>query len=135
MTHQGSCLCGEVAFQVDCDFNGFYLCHCSRCRKDTGSAHGANLFAADAAFRWLKGQEYVTTFKLADTLHARSFCSKCGSALPLLNEDSQSVVVPAGSLDNDPGVQPTAHIFMGSKAAWDVDLNDVTAYEELLGSS
>ncbi|RPH66319.1 MAG: aldehyde-activating protein, partial [Hyphomicrobiales bacterium] len=46
--HLGSCLCGDVRFEIAGDFEKFYLCHCSRCRKDTGSAHGANLFASAA---------------------------------------------------------------------------------------
>jgi hypothetical protein len=43
-TVTGSCLCGAVSFEVSGAFDSFFLCHCSRCRKDTGSAHAANLF-------------------------------------------------------------------------------------------
>jgi hypothetical protein len=44
--HFGSCLCGAVRFEVEGEFQRFYLCHCGHCRKDTGSApHAANLFA------------------------------------------------------------------------------------------
>ena len=60
--HLGSCLCGDVRFEVAGDFEKFYLCHCSRCRKDTGSAHGANLFASAARLKWLSGSDKVTTF-------------------------------------------------------------------------
>jgi hypothetical protein len=41
--HLGSCLCGAVRFEVEGDFQQFYLCHCGRCRNDSGSAHAANL--------------------------------------------------------------------------------------------
>ena len=53
----GSCLCGAVRFEVTGAFESFFLCHCSRCRKDTGSAHGANLFSSTAKLAWLKGED------------------------------------------------------------------------------
>lgn len=47
--YYGSCLCGRVSYEVSGDFDAFYLCHCSRCQKDTGSAHSAKIFVADCA--------------------------------------------------------------------------------------
>jgi hypothetical protein len=34
-------------------------------------------------------------------------------------------IVPMGALDDDPGVRPQAHIFVGSKAPWDVITDDL----------
>ncbi|WP_084183219.1 GFA family protein, partial [Nevskia soli] len=92
--HSGSCLCAAVRFEIDGDFERFYLCHCEYCRKDTGSAHAANLFTAKAALRWLSGQEKATQFTLPSTQHSRSFCSICGSALPSLQMNGTLLVVP-----------------------------------------
>ncbi len=64
MKYLGSCLCGEVTYQVEGDFEKFYLCHCERCRKDTGSAHAANLFSSTAKLKWLSGQEKSKTFSM-----------------------------------------------------------------------
>ncbi|MFT6655758.1 MAG: hypothetical protein ACJAWI_002533, partial [Marinomonas primoryensis] len=55
--HTGSCLCGAVKFELKGEFKKFFLCHCSRCRKTSGSAHCASLFAPGAALRWLSGEE------------------------------------------------------------------------------
>jgi hypothetical protein len=118
--HPGSCLCGTVRFKVTGAFERFYLCHCSRCRKDTGSAHAANLFSSTARLVWLSGQEQVNTFNLPRTRHTKSFCSVCGSALPYASP--QRLVVPAGSLDTQPSVTPNANIFMASRATWDRNL-------------
>lgn len=118
--HLGSCLCGAVQFKVTGTFEHFYLCHCSHCRKDTGSAHAANLFSSTAKLVWLAGQEQVSTFNLLRTRHTRCFCSVCGSALPYASP--KLVVVPAGSLDTQPSVTPDANIFMASRAAWDRNL-------------
>ena len=119
----GSCLCGAVTFEIVGDFERFYLCHCSRCRKDTGSAHAANLFSSSAQVHWLSGKEKITTFTLPETQHSKSFCSICGSALPNLQMDGKLLVVPAGSLDCDVTIPPSAHIFVASKANWDEDLH------------
>ncbi|MCI3132528.1 GFA family protein [Phenylobacterium aquaticum] len=56
-TTAGSCLCGGIAFEISGPFEAFFLCHCSRCRKDTGSAHAANLFSSTAKLTWLSGQD------------------------------------------------------------------------------
>lgn len=118
----GSCLCGSVRFEVVGAFDGFYLCHCSRCRKDTGSAHASNLFSTTARLLWLAGEAQVTGYKLPGTRHQRAFCAGCGSAMPTRQRDGGLLVVPAGSLDGDPGVRPTAHIFCDDKAGWESQL-------------
>ncbi|HEV7286358.1 MAG TPA: GFA family protein, partial [Kaistia sp.] len=73
--HRGSCLCGRATYEIHGDFQSFFLCHCSRCRKDSGSAHGANLFSTEARLEWLSGQDRVKTFRLPETRHQRSFCA------------------------------------------------------------
>jgi len=123
--HVGSCLCGEVRFEVEGDFERFFLCHCGRCRKDTGSAHGANLFSSSAKVHWLKGEDKVKTFRVPSTRHEKSFCSDCGSALPRVQMNGALLVVPAGSLDTDIEVRPDAHNFVASRASWDQHLEDV----------
>lgn len=127
--HSGSCLCGAVRFEVDGGFEHFYLCHCRHCRKDTGSAHAANLFSTSATLRWLAGDDKVVSYTLPGTRHARSFCGVCGSALPSLQMQGKLVVVPAGSLDTAVDVRPEAHLFMASKADWDTDLGAIAKME------
>lgn len=124
----GSCLCGSVRYTIEGSFDRFYLCHCSRCRKDTGSANAANLFSANAKLTWLSGQDRVATYKLADTRHARSFCATCGSALPYSSPDL--LVVPAGSLDTGDVKAPDGNIFMASRAPWDQDLGAAPSYAD-----
>ncbi|CAM5300535.1 GFA family protein [Rhodanobacter lindaniclasticus] len=125
--HTGSCLCGNVRYTVEGAFERFYLCHCSHCRKDSGSAHAANLFSSVATLTWLCGQASVTSFRLPGTRHARNFCAACGSALPLASDGM--VVVPAGSLDTDIDVAPDGNIFTASRAAWDHDLHMAPSHD------
>lgn len=127
--HTGSCLCGAVRFEVHGAFEAFYLCHCSRCRKDTGSAHASNLFSPNGRLIWRSGRELVRTFRLAGTRHARSFCSTCGSALPCAGEGH--LAVPAGSLDTVPAIKPQARLFTANRAAWDEDPSALPMHEGL----
>ncbi|WP_341504011.1 GFA family protein [Gallaecimonas sp. GXIMD4217] len=124
-TTGGSCLCGDVTFQIEGDFQHFFLCHCGHCQKDTGSAHAANLFSTTARLSWLSGRDKVRTYRLPDTRHLKSFCCRCGSALPNTQMNGQLLVVPAGSLDDEVTIRPNAHIFCASKASWDSELEDI----------
>jgi len=129
----GACLCGEVRFEIQGEFERFYLCHCEYCRKGTGSAHAANLFSSTATLKWLSGEERVSSFQLPATRHSRCFCSRCGSALPNREMEGRLLVVPAGSLDSEVRIRPTAHIFVSSKASWDERLEDVPKIERFPG--
>lgn len=115
----GSCQCDAVRFEIVGNFDGFMLCHCSRCRKDTGSAHAANLFASSAQITWRCGQDKVRQYQVPGTRHAKAFCSGCGSALPSLQMDGTVLVVPAGSLDSEIAIRPSAHICCDARATWD----------------
>lgn len=129
----GQCLCGAVKFQISGDFENFFLCHCTRCRKDTGSAHSANLFSSKAKITWLSGGTVVRNFKLPGSQHAKSFCAECGSALPSIQMNGDLLVVPAGSLDTRIDKRPDAHICYGSRAHWDEDLSDLEKIDRLPG--
>lgn len=128
--HLGSCLCGTVNFEVKGNFDSFYLCHCQHCQKDSGSAHAANLFSRSAELVWHSGADAVTSFKLPSTHHSKSFCKICGSALPNTH-DTGLLVVPAGCLDSENTMLPTAHIFLSSKAAWDGELGEIPKFKGL----
>lgn len=129
--HRGSCNCGKVTFEIQGDFQHFYLCHCKQCRKDTGTAHAANLFSSTAALLWLSGKNLVRNFNFQSSGHMKSFCQECGSALPNLQQDGTLLVVPAGCLDTEVSIRPNGHIFMADKAAWDHDLEQVKQFESL----
>ena len=113
----GSCLCGEIAFEFTTGGWTLMQCHCSRCRKARSTAHGANLFVEDARFRWLRGQANVQNYKVPEAARfAQAFCGRCGSKMP--RAGTGRYVVPAGSVDGDPGIAARRHIFTGSKAPW-----------------
>lgn len=129
-TYTGSCLCGRVKFNLEGEFEKFFFCHCSRCRKVSGSAHCANLFAPSATLTWLSGEDNIGFYRHEGTNFARNFCSTCSSLVPLHIEARNTVIVPAGCLDTDVDIMPQAHIFTDSKGNWDHVLNDILCFEK-----
>ena len=131
-TLSGSCLCGAVSYEVTAPFLRFVYCHCSRCRKSTGSAFASNLYCSPTRFRWTKGEHCISRYDLPS---ARSFavvvCNTCNSPLPRLTRGGNEVVVPAGSLDTESSTRPEAHIFWKSKAIWFSDNDALPTYSEL----
>lgn len=115
---RGSCLCGGIAFALDPPLELIIQCHCSRCRKARSAAHAANLFAPQAAFRFLRGEELIDRFPVPGArAFAHSFCRVCGSSAPRVRP-GETALVPAGLLDDGPGARPRFHIYVGSKAPW-----------------
>ena len=128
----GSCLCGKVSYHITGNMGIFQYCHCSRCRKFTGSAHASNLFVSPGDFSWLSGEEFVGRYDPVDTKYfATCFCKNCGSSLPWLSKSKKVVFIPAGTLDEDPGIRPTANIFCGSRPAWYTAANSIPEHENM----
>jgi hypothetical protein len=83
------------------------------------------LFSSTAAIAWLSGHDNVKTYRVPGTRHEKSFCTECGSALPRVQREDASLVVPAGSLDSAIDIRPNAHICFASRAPWDARLEDI----------
>jgi hypothetical protein len=119
MTTPGSCLCGAVRFEVDGDPETATHCHCSRCRKHSGTAATIGMRVRVEQLRLLAGEELLATWQPDPDAGVRVFCTGCGSSLfggqwpegPILE-------VRLGALDGDPGVRPERHIHVGSAAPW-----------------
>jgi len=132
MLTRGSCLCGEVTYEITGNMGIFQYCHCSRCRKFTGSAFASNLFVAPDQFQWLQGESTVAEYSPPHTRYfATAFCSRCGSNLPWWSKSGNVVVIPAGTLDGDPGVAPSQNIFCAYRAEWYREPSELPQYEEM----
>ena len=84
----GSCLCGAVRYRVQGPFMRFVHCHCSRCRKATGSGHATNLIAEAANLEWIAGRDQTQRFDLPSAKSfATAICRTCGSPVPRLSRD------------------------------------------------
>jgi hypothetical protein len=122
----GSCLCGDVAWRAEGPYELMSHCHCSMCRKCHGTGYSTAVAAPTAGFRVLRGESGIARFESSPGTF-RGFCARCGSMLP--NVDGERAFMPTGCLDDDPGVRPIAHIFVGSKAPWDEIGDDLPRIE------
>jgi hypothetical protein len=128
----GSCLCGDVAFEIEGELMWMWYCHCSRCRRGRSAAHGANVFAKPEQFRWLRGESQVRTYKVPDAKHYTvGFCARCGGSAPVVAPSRGIAIIPGPMLDSDPRVRPRAHIFVGSKAPWFEITDDIPQHADL----
>lgn len=114
---KGSCLCKAVSYEISREPDVINLCHCSMCRKATGSAYGVFAHISLDRFQWLSGEDHIQRFQSSPD-NVRAFCRECGSNVPVVNVDEGHVVIPAGSFDDDPQTRPVVQIFAGSKASW-----------------
>ena len=116
---EGRCLYGAVHYEVSGEPTRFHHCHCSRCRKATGTGHATNLFLQPGTLRWTRGEDRVRSFKVPQAERfANQFCVDCGARLPRLVAGTDQVMIPAGSLDDPVALEPQARIFQDSRAAW-----------------
>jgi hypothetical protein len=136
----GSCLCGGVRFEIGKAAGPFELCHCHRCRKSTGSAFFSGLYVRLEDFRLVAGNELITDYEAPilrePPAYRVSFCSRCGSQVPNPGRQiprtrgrSGLIEIPAGLLDDDPGVKPDKHIFTDVKSPWFEIADDLPQYD------
>jgi hypothetical protein len=114
--HRGSCLCGEVAYEIHGPFDHASHCHCSYCRKFHGTPYATYAMAPFAGRRWLRGERGIARYESSPGFH-RCFCARCGSPVPGDPFESWTFI-PLGNLDGDPGVRPSFHMFAAAKAPW-----------------
>ncbi len=114
---KGRCNCEAVSFTIDAELSDVIVCHCSICRRATGSNGIAVLIADNDSFTWTSGQELISSWSKPDSDWQMWFCSRCGSPVPGINDESR-MFVPAGLID-DGSLHVAHHIWVGSKASWD----------------
>ncbi len=115
----GSCLCGARRYEIDGEIGSVWVCHCSLCRKATGSNGISILIVPREQFRWTRGEDHGVTYELRPTYRITR-CQTCGTPLPAETDD-KNIYVTAGTLDDALGAGVKTHLFCSSKADWDRD--------------
>lgn len=116
----GSCLCRSVRYEAELPFLRASHCHCSRCRKHSGTFGGTQGRVPKERFRLLEGEELVRVYEPAPGAARKAFCSRCGGSLfGGFWPEGEEVSIRLGSLDEDPQIKPQHHTFVDSRAVWD----------------
>ena len=130
MATQCECNCGAVAFEILSPLSDIYVCHCSICRRFTGGAGIPVIVIRNDQFKWLRGQDNIRIWSKPDADWDANFCATCGSSLPGKN-DEERMFIPAGLLPSEfEGLKVGHHIFVDSKARWDVICDDGKQHKE-----
>jgi hypothetical protein len=128
--HQGSCLCRAVRYELGAEPGDFGYCHCTSCRKASGTAHAANAPIERADLRIVQGAAVIREFESSPGKF-RAFCSLCGSPLyAYLGSHPGVLRIRLGSLDTPFEQQPRAHTFVSDKAPWHTIADAVPQFAE-----
>jgi hypothetical protein len=123
----GKCYCGAVAYAVADEFIYALNCHCSGCRRVTGSAFKPFAGIARDKLTLTKGADGLLIYGKPSNHDAH--CKSCGSLLYSVVRGGAFVHVTLGTLVDAPSIRPTAHIFVGSKAPWFTITDDLPQYD------
>lgn len=127
--YQGSCLCKKVAIEVNGPISSIIHCHCSLCRKSSGTAFATNGFINRENFSVTQGAQNLTAFEFKPG-RIRHFCLSCGSPVYSENRDDKARLrLRLGILDSDIEERPISHNFCSSKANWEEFENKLPQYD------
>ncbi len=131
---RASCLCGAIEYAMEVEPHRAQYCHCSRCRKRSGSAFTTTAFVPADKLRFIRGEDEIQLYRPPNGGgFAARFCRTCGSPVAgrFRFRGREVAAVPMGTLDDEPGHVPERHTFIGSKASWHTISDDLERYEEL----
>lgn len=124
----GECFCGSIKYKIDGVLRDARSCHCSRCRKAFSSQASSYALVDSNDFIWVCGSSLLTSFDSLEGFGLR-FCSQCGSTL-CGTHNGEVHGVTLGCLNEDPELEIGYHIFVGSKAEWEIIPAGVKIYPQ-----
>lgn len=114
----GGCLCGNVRFELHAPPLLAGYCHCSRCRRRTGTASSVQCRVDASALELVAGE--ATWWRHPDGGFEKGFCASCGAHLFSRSPDDDAQLnVRLGAFDGDPGVRPSFRQFVAYAAPWE----------------
>ncbi|MEH6636857.1 MAG: GFA family protein [Halioglobus sp.] len=128
MAITGECFCASVKYQVDGKLRDAKSCHCSRCRKAFSAQASSSALVVPEEFKWVSGQDLLTTHMVAHGFGLQ-FCKICGSTLCTVH-NGNVYQLTLGCVNGDPEIEIGKHIYVGSKAAWEVIPANVAQFQE-----
>jgi len=125
----GSCLCGDIEYQVEQLDSPIVHCSCQTCIKAHSAAFNTGAGINRSHFKWTKGEDKLNNYESSPG-KLRHFCSRCGSQLMAEKEGQSNVILRVATLDDDPGVKPEFQIWKSHEKPWLENKDNITAYDE-----
>lgn len=124
------CLCAGIRIEISGKVGPIVYCHCSSCRKASGTAFGANTDVRGKYWRVIAGKDLIREFESSPGVW-RAFCSRCGSPIYSRRTTAPDVFrLRLGILNDDPERRPLAHFWVGSKAPWYTIADDLPQFAQ-----
>ncbi len=124
----GSCLCGQVSFEISAAIRNARYCHCSKCRKFSGTAYAAWGLVRSEEFKLTSPSVSVAKYNSGGG--ARVFCANCGSPLWFEPENMPAFRgIPLGVIDAGEVAPPEMHVWTKSMVSWVSLPKDVPHHE------
>jgi hypothetical protein len=124
----GECFCGAVRYQINGKLRDAKSCHCSRCRKAFNAQASASALVDPSEFRWLSGESLLTSY-VGEQGYGLQFCKRCGSTVCTIF-NGEVFQVTLGCVNGSPNIEIGQHIYVGSKASWEVVPDGVVQFQE-----
>ncbi|MFC1536459.1 GFA family protein [Pseudomonadota bacterium] len=128
MSITGECFCGGVKYKIEGKLRDARSCHCSRCRKAFSSQASAYALVEPSEFKWLSGENLLTSY-VGKHGFGLQFCKICGSTICGVFDGSIHGIT-LGCVNGDPDVEIGMHIYVGSKAEWEIIPEGVSQFQE-----
>jgi len=118
MAIHGGCLCDGIRYEIAGTLETALNCHCTMCQRAHGSAFATFALVRNPGdFSWVKGADLVNVYHSSEE-GRRGFCRVCGSQLGSVGEDGKLRWLTLGTIAGDPGLRPTANMYVAFKAPW-----------------
>lgn len=127
---KGTCLCGNVEVEISEKISSIYKCHCSLCRKATGTSSNAASIVDKSRLTWVKGESDITEFEQGSGFRS-SFCSKCGAPVPNIIKKTDKYWIPVGMLEETGDMKVVAELFVDAKMDWSQSNDETCRYNEM----
>lgn len=128
MAITGECFCGAITYRLSGKLRDAKSCHCSRCRKAFSAQASATAMVDPKDFKWTSGESNLSSF-VGEHGFGYQFCKTCGSTLCTVYKN-EVLQVMLGCVNGDPEITIEKHIYVGSKAGWEVLPGGVALYKE-----
>lgn len=126
---KGSCLCGQIQYEVQALASAIQHCSCRSCRKAHAAAFNTAAAVKPEHFKWLSGEHLLKSFESSPGKH-RYFCGNCGTHLLKKTDGRETFTLRVATLDDDPGQVPALQIWASHAVPWLGHGPAVVAYQE-----
>jgi len=107
-------------------------CHCTDCRKSSGTGHCTNIAIPEADFSVSGEVKFYDHPADSGNIVSRGFCPTCGSPIYSINSGIPGMVFPrASSLDEPEIVKPQVVVYTSRAVSWDAVDPNLPSFPEM----